>query len=154
MVFLLSMKINSVHMLLRISDCSCDGSNTQLKTSPWLASYNITGSNVTPNSRIVGVMCTTVNIGFINFHGFRNPFCISVNQWLWVPSIRYYWQGQLNSLKVVGAQLTNKTHFYCEKLNSYEHLQILWGQMPPVPPGFAAYDYWHWRLHYWFSNVV
>jgi len=31
-------------------------------------------------------------------------------------------QGQLNSLKVVGAQLTNKTHFYCEKLNSYEHL--------------------------------
>ena len=21
-----------------------------------------------------------------------------------------------------GAQLTNKTHFYCEKLNSYEHL--------------------------------
>ena len=31
-------------------------------------------------------------------------------------------QGQLNLLKVVGAQLTNKTHFYCEKLNSYEHL--------------------------------
>ena len=31
-------------------------------------------------------------------------------------------QGRLNSLKVVGAQLTNKTHFYCEKLNSYEHL--------------------------------
>jgi len=31
-------------------------------------------------------------------------------------------QGQLNSLKVVGAQLTNKTHFYCEKLNSYGHL--------------------------------
>ena len=31
-------------------------------------------------------------------------------------------QEQLNLLKVVGAQLTNKTHFYCEKLNSYEHL--------------------------------
>jgi len=31
-------------------------------------------------------------------------------------------QGRLNSLKVVGAQLTNKTHFYCEKLNFYEHL--------------------------------
>jgi len=31
-------------------------------------------------------------------------------------------QEQLNSLKVVGAQLTNKTHFYYEKLNSYEHL--------------------------------
>ena len=31
-----------------------------------------------------------------------------------------------------GAQLTNKTHFYYEKLNSYEHLQILWGQVPPV----------------------
>ena len=31
-------------------------------------------------------------------------------------------QGQLNSFKVVGAKLTNKTHFYCEKLNSYEHL--------------------------------
>ena len=30
-------------------------------------------------------------------------------------------QGQLNSLKVVGAQLTNKTHFCCEKLNSCEH---------------------------------
>ena len=41
---------------------------------------------------------------------------------------------QLNSLKVVGAQLTNKTHFYCEKLSSYEHLQILLGQVPPVPP--------------------
>ena len=37
---------------------------------------------------------------------------------------------------VVGAQLTNKTHFYCEKLNSYEHLQILWGYLPPVPPWF------------------
>ena len=48
-------------------------------------------------------------------------------------------QGQLNSLKVVGAQLTNKTHFYCKKLNSYEHLQILWGQVPPVPPGSATY---------------
>jgi len=35
---------------------------------------------------------------------------------------KYEDQGQLNSLKVVGAQLTNKTHFYCEKLNSYEHL--------------------------------
>ena len=49
-------------------------------------------------------------------------------------------QGRLNSLKVVGAQLTNKTHFYCEKLNSYEHLQILWRQVPPVPPGSYAYD--------------
>ena len=45
-------------------------------------------------------------------------------------------QGRLNSLKVVGTQLTNKTHFYCEKLNSYEHLQILWGQVPPVPSWF------------------
>ena len=45
-------------------------------------------------------------------------------------------QGRLNSLKVVGAQLTNKTHFYCAKLNSYEHLQILWGKVPPVPPWF------------------
>ena len=26
-----------------------------------------------------------------------------------------------------GAQLTSKTHFYCKKLNSYEHLQMLWG---------------------------
>jgi len=32
------------------------------------------------------------------------------------------WRGRLNSLKIVGAQLTNKIHFYCEKLNSYEHL--------------------------------
>ena len=47
------------------------------------------------------------------------------------------WQGWLNSLKVVGAQLTNKTHFYSEKLKSYEHLQILWGQVPPVPPWFC-----------------
>jgi len=31
-------------------------------------------------------------------------------------------QERLNSLKVVGAQLTNKTHFYYKKLNSYEHL--------------------------------
>ena len=31
-------------------------------------------------------------------------------------------QERLNLLKVVEAQLTNKTHFYCEKLNSYEHL--------------------------------
>jgi len=31
-------------------------------------------------------------------------------------------QGWLNSLKIVGAQLTNKIYFYCEKLNSYEHL--------------------------------
>ena len=52
----------------------------------------------------------------------------------------YQIQGRLNSVKVVGAQLTSKTHFYCEKLNSYEHLQILWGQVPPVPPGSAAYD--------------
>ena len=42
-------------------------------------------------------------------------------------------QGQLNSLKVVGAQLSNKTHFYWEKLNSYEHLQILWGLAPSAP---------------------
>ena len=41
-------------------------------------------------------------------------------------------QGRLNSVKVVGAQLANKIHFYCEKLNFYEHLQIL----PPVPPWF------------------
>jgi len=43
-------------------------------------------------------------------------------------------QERLNSLKVVGAQLTNKTHFYCEKLNSYEHLYILCGHLFPVPP--------------------
>ena len=54
-------------------------------------------------------------------------------------------QGWLNPLKVVKAQLTNKTHLYCEKLysythRSYEHLLILWGQVPPVPPGSAAYD--------------
>ena len=48
-------------------------------------------------------------------------------------------QGRLNSLKIVGAQLTKKTHFYCEKLNSYEHLQILWGQVHPVPPSSATY---------------
>ena len=42
-------------------------------------------------------------------------------------------QGQLNSLKVVGAQLTNNTHFYCEKLNSNEHLQILWGKCLQCP---------------------
>ena len=34
-------------------------------------------------------------------------------------------QERLNLLKVVGAQLTNKTHFYCEKL---------------VPHGSAAYE--------------
>ena len=45
-------------------------------------------------------------------------------------------QGRLNLLKVVGAQLTNKTHFYYKKLNSYEHLQILWGHLPPVLPWF------------------
>ena len=46
-------------------------------------------------------------------------------------------QGQLNSLKLVGVQLTNKTYFYCE------HLQILWGQVPQVPPWFrriCAYE--------------
>ena len=32
-----------------------------------------------------------------------------------------------------GAQLTNKTHFYCEKLNSYEHLEILWENAPSAP---------------------
>ena len=37
------------------------------------------------------------------------------------PGIDPY-QEWLNSLKVVGAQLTNKTHFYCEKLIFYEHL--------------------------------
>ena len=39
----------------------------------------------------------------------------------------------------VGAQLSNKKHFHCEKLNSYEHLQILWGKCPQCPPGSAAY---------------
>ena len=47
-------------------------------------------------------------------------------------------QGQLNSLKVVGAQLTNKTYFYCKKLNSYEHLTNFVGasalSAPLVPP--------------------
>ena len=38
-----------------------------------------------------------------------------------------------------GGTITNKTHFCCEKLNSYEHLQILWGQVPSLPPGSAAY---------------
>ena len=46
---------------------------------------------------------------------------------------------RLNVLKVVGAQLTNKTYFYCKKLTSYEHLQILWGHVPPVPPGSPTY---------------
>ena len=34
------------------------------------------------------------------------------------------------------AQLTNKTHFYCEKLNSYEHLQKFCGGKCPLvlPP--------------------
>ena len=50
-------------------------------------------------------------------------------------------QGQLNLLKVLRAQLTNKTHLHCEKLNSYECLQILWGQVSPVPPA-------------WFTNYV
>ena len=45
------------------------------------------------------------------------------------------------SLKVVGAQLTNKTHIYnCEKLNSYEYLQII-GQVSRVPPGSNSYDW-------------
>jgi len=44
--------------------------------------------------------------------------------------------GAAELTQVVGAQLTNKTHFYCEKLNSYEHLLILrWH----VPPGSTAY---------------
>ena len=54
-------------------------------------------------------------------------------------SAAYVWQGCLNSLKVVGAQLTNKTYFYCEKLNSYEHLKILWGRVPQCPPCSTAY---------------
>ena len=37
------------------------------------------------------------------------------------------------------AKLANKTHFCCEKLNSYEHLKIWWGHMPPVAPGSIAY---------------
>ena len=41
--------------------------------------------------------------------------------------------GRLNSLKIVEAQLTNKVHFYCEKLYSNECLQILWIQILPVP---------------------
>ena len=48
-------------------------------------------------------------------------------------------QERLNLLKVVGAQLTNKTHFYCEKLNSYEHLKILWRYVSPVPSGSFTY---------------
>ena len=47
--------------------------------------------------------------------------------------------GQLNLFKVVGAQLTNKTHFYCEKLNSYEHLQIYGGKCSQYPSGSAVY---------------
>ena len=39
----------------------------------------------------------------------------------------------------MGAQLTNKTHFCCTKLNFYEHLQILWGHVPSVPPSSATY---------------
>ena len=53
-----------------------------------------------------------------------------------IQCLHLYVQGRLNLLKVVGAQLTNKTHFNCEKLNSYEYLQILWGYVPPVPPWF------------------
>ena len=52
------------------------------------------------------------------------------------PNCFLFYQGWLNSLKVVGVQLTSKTYFYCKKLNSYEHLQILWGQVPPVPSWF------------------
>ena len=59
-------------------------------------------------------------------------------QWLKCPVISKSNRGRLNSLKVVGAQLTNKIHFYCKKLNSYEHLQILWGQVPPVLPWFGC----------------
>ena len=33
-----------------------------------------------------------------------------------------------------GAQLTNNTHFYCEKLNSYDHLKNFEGASAPVPP--------------------
>ena len=43
-------------------------------------------------------------------------FCtIEYNYYITIAS-----QGWLNSLKVVGAQLTSKTHFYCEILNCYE----------------------------------
>ena len=40
-----------------------------------------------------------------------------------------------------GAQLTYKTNFYCEKLNSYEHLKFCGGICLQCPPGSAAYDH-------------
>ena len=50
-------------------------------------------------------------------------------------------QEQLNSLKVVGTQLTNRC---ISIVNSYEHLQILWARAPSaplVPPPMALNDY-------------
>ena len=32
-----------------------------------------------------------------------------------------------------GGTIINKTHFYCKKLNSYEHLQICGGKCPQCP---------------------
>jgi len=45
---------------------------------------------------------------------------------------------QLNLLKNVGTQQSNKTHFYCKKLTFYDQLikLILWGQVPSVPSLF------------------
>ena len=41
------------------------------------------------------------------------------------PKHALYQAGAAKLTQSCEAQLTNKTHFYCEKLNSYEHLQIL-----------------------------
>ena len=43
-----------------------------------------------------------------------------------------------------GAQLTKRHICTVKNLNSYEHLQILWGQvLHTVPPGSATYDILH-----------
>ena len=58
-------------------------------------------------------------------------------------------QGWLNSLKVVGAQLTNKTYFYCETetkfilMSTYKFCGGKYPQYPQYPPGSTAYaDAW------------
>ena len=51
-------------------------------------------------------------------------------------------QWRLNSLKVVGVQLTNKTYVFLlwKAMSNNEHFLILWGQVPPMPPGYTTYD--------------
>ena len=49
-------------------------------------------------------------------------YCVDDKQW------------QLNSLKVVGVQLTSKTHFYCKKLNTYKFSRGKWPQYTLILP--------------------